>query len=160
MPAPRETDMADTASAKLYNNQILALAAALVTDDRLPNPDASAQVDSPLCGSRIRVDVSLAGDGKVAAYGQQVRACALGQSSAALMKRIAPGQTLAELKAGAAAVEAMLKHAAAPPTGIWSAFAVLEPARAHKSRHASILLPFRGILEAMDKAGSAERDNV
>ena len=144
--------MADTASASLYNERILALAAGLASDDRLSEPDATAQVDSPLCGSRIRVDVRLDAEGRVSEYGQQVRACALGQSSAALMKDIAPGKSADELQEAANAVEAMLKRDAMPPEGAWKAYSVLEPARAHKSRHASILLPFKAVLKAIGSA--------
>lgn len=136
----------------LYNETILALAAGLEKDDRLARPDATAQMDSPLCGSRIRVDVALDEDGRIAAYGQQVRACALGQSSAAIMKAHAVGKSRDDLAEIRDAVEAMLKRDGDAPTGEWADLAVLQPAKAHKSRHASILLPFKAAVKAMDEA--------
>lgn len=138
----------------LYNDRILTLAGGLAKDDRLTDPDASVQMDSPLCGSRIRVDVKLAADGRIAAYGQQVRACALGQSAAAIMKAHAAGKTVGDLMAIRDAVEAMLKRGGPAPTGEWADLAVLEPARNHKSRHASILLPFKAAVRAMEDAAA------
>lgn len=138
----------------LYNERILALAGSLAKDDRLIDPDATVQMDSPLCGSRIRVDVKLAPDGRVAAYGQQVRACALGQSAAAIMRAHAEGRSLRELTEIRDAVEAMLKRGEGPPDGDWADLAVLEPARNHKSRHASILLPFKAVVRAVEEAAS------
>lgn len=138
-------------SEALYNAEILSLAKQLDKDDRLDSPDTTVQLDSPLCGSRIRVDLSLDAEGRIAEYGQQVRACALGQSSAAIMKRHAAGRDRAEMAAVRDALEAMLKRDAPPPDGEWADLAVLLPARAHKSRHASILLPFRAVVKAMDE---------
>ncbi len=138
----------------LYNDRILTLAGGLAKDDRLADPDASVQMDSPLCGSRIRVDVKLAPDGRIEAYGQQVRACALGQSAAAIMKAHAAGKSVGDLMAIRDSVEAMLKGGGPAPSGEWADLAVLEPARNHKSRHASILLPFKAVVRAMEDAAA------
>ncbi|MDJ0684980.1 MAG: iron-sulfur cluster assembly scaffold protein [Alphaproteobacteria bacterium] len=135
----------------LYNDQILALAAGLEKKDRLDAPDATASVTSPLCGSRVKVDLVLR-DGVIADYGQEVRACALGQSSAALMKRLAVGHSLSQIAAAREAVRAMLKDGGAPPTGDWSDYGLLQPARDHRSRHPAILLPFDAIAKAAVEA--------
>lgn len=137
---------------QLYNRAILALAAELRADDRLAAPDASAELNSPVCGSRIRVDVTLDADDALAAYGQQVRACALGQSAAAVMARHAVGRKLPAFRALCAQMQAMLKEEGPPPDGDWSELAILTPARAHRSRHDSILLPFRAVIAAMEMA--------
>lgn len=144
--------MAEAPSNALYNERILALSSALLADDRLSDPAGSTQVDSPLCGSRIRVDINLGPNGVVSEYGQQVRACALGRASAALMKKLAHGRSLPELQAGEEAVEALLQHGTSVPEGPWVEYAILEPARHHKSRHASILLPFKAIIKAVEHA--------
>jgi NifU-like protein involved in Fe-S cluster formation len=135
----------------LYNEKILEAARGLDPDDRLSDPQASVQLTSPLCGSRIRVDLRLDG-GRVADYGQEVRACALGQSSAAIMKRHVVGMTRDELVDLRDRVEAMLKRGGDPPGGDWSELEILLPARAHKSRHASIMLPFKAAVKAFDAA--------
>lgn len=139
----------------LYNARILSLAGGLNKEDRLAHPDASVQMDSPLCGSRIRVDVTVDSNGLVQAYGQQVRACALGQSSAAIMKAHAVGKNLSELTQIRDALEDMLKRNGPVPQGEWADLAVLEPARGHKSRHASILLPFKAVVKAVQEALNA-----
>lgn len=138
-------------SETLYNDRILEIARGLSADDRLAEPRASVQETSPLCGSRIRVDVRVA-DGRVAAYGQEVRACTLGQSAAAIMKRHAVGRTRDELVAVRDAMEGMLKRGEPPPGGEWAELEVLLPARDHKSRHASIMLPFKAAVKAFDRA--------
>lgn len=142
-------------SEALYNEKILAMARGLNPDDRLDAPAASVQLTSPLCGSRIRVDLALT-DGKVTAYGQEVRACALGQSAAAIMKRHAVGRSRAELVAVRDRMEAMLKRGGDPPGGEWAELEVLLPARDHKSRHASIMLPFKAAVKAFDAADGGD----
>jgi NifU-like protein involved in Fe-S cluster formation len=136
----------------LYNERILALAGGLNKDDRLDAPDATAQEDSPLCGSRIRVDVRLDQADRLAGYGHQVHACALGQSSAAILQAGAIGRSVEELEAARDALEAMLKRGGPPPGAPWSDLEVLQPAKDFKSRHASILLPFRAVVKAMRSA--------
>jgi len=154
----RVTSMPAEAHEALYNEKILALAGSLAKDDRLADPDATADMVSPLCGSRIRVDVALDANGRVAEYGQQVRACALGQSAAAIMKSKAVGRTVEELIEIGDHVEAMLKRGGSPPDGDWADLAVLQPAKDHKSRHASILLPFKATVKAMNEALESRKD--
>lgn len=132
----------------LYNDRILALAGSLTKQDRLENPDASVTVTSALCGSRVKVDLKMK-DGVVTDYGQEVRACALGQSSAALMKQVVVGQTPAQIAQAAKQMRAMLKEGGDPPEGPWSVYEALIPARDHRSRHASIFLPFDGVEKAI-----------
>lgn len=144
--------MSDTNA--LYNDRIRALAAGLAADDRLATPEVTVQADSPLCGSRIRVDLTFDEEGRIAQYGQQVRACALGRSAAAIVAQNAPGETAESATLLRDRMAAMLKHGAPSPDGKWAALEVLVPARDHKSRHASILLPF----EAMVKGFAARQD--
>lgn len=139
----------------LYNDRILDLAAGLVKQDRLQDPDASVTVTSALCGSRVKVDLKLK-DGVITDYGQEVRACALGQSSAALMKQIVVGQTPDQVARAAREMRAMLKEDGNPPSGPWSVYEVLIPARDHRSRHASILLPFDGVEKAIAEIRKTE----
>lgn len=132
----------------LYNDRILALAGDLKKQDRLADADAGVTVTSALCGSRVKVDLKMEG-GVITDYGQEVRACALGQSSAALMKQTVIGQTPDQVAQAAREMRAMLKEEADPPSGPWSVYEVLIPARDHRSRHASILLPFDGVEKAI-----------
>ena len=141
---------AETDLIKLYSGRILALASAIPNAGRLDAPDASATRRSPLCGSTVTVDVAMDGP-RIAEMGQDVKACALGQASAAVVGEAAAGKTLAEVEAGRDALRAMLKGGPVPD-GDWAGFEVLEPARDYRNRHASIMLSIEALAEAMAAA--------
>ena len=131
----------------LYNKEILRLAAGLSRLERLENPGATVTKTSRICGSRITVDVAFE-DGVVADYAHEVKACALGQASAAIVAEHVIGKGIDEIDAVGRAVEKLLKENGDPPEGEWADFGVFVPARAHKSRHSAILLPFEALREA------------
>lgn len=133
----------------LYSDRVKALAGDIPRTTRLAAPDATVTMTSPLCGSRVTVDVRLEGD-RVADFGQTVRACTLGQASASIMGRHVVGRPAAEIRAVAKTLKAMLKEGAPPPEGEWSELAVLAPAQRFKSRHGSILLAFDAVVAALD----------
>lgn len=140
---------------EIYNTRILKLAANIPLTDRLDAPDASATAISKLCGSKVTVDVKMDGD-KVVAYGADIKACALGQASSSIMAHHVIGATAAELHDVAKAMRAMLKEGAEPPRdladGKWLDLEVLEPVREFKARHASTLLVFDAVEEAVEAA--------
>jgi NifU-like protein involved in Fe-S cluster formation len=136
----------------LYNRDILRLAASIPHLGRLEDPQASAERRSPVCGSRVVVDIALDEAGRVAAIGQEVRACALGQASAALMGAHALGRSAAELAAARDALGAWLAGAGGEPD-CWPGLAILAEARRYPARHASILLAFEAAAEAAARAG-------
>ena len=139
---------------KLYSGRILALAADIPNSDRLPNPNASVKKRSPLCGSMITVDVNVT-DGRISAFGQDVKACALGQASASVVGGAVVGLSRDEVASGRDALLAMLKQDGPVPAPPFDALEVLQPARDYKNRHASIMLAFEATLEAMDKAAQS-----
>ena len=112
----------------IYSQRILELAANIPRTQRLFRPDATASAHSKLCGSRVTIDVSMQ-DSVVTDYGQSVKACLLGQTSAAVMGREIVGSTAAELRAIGAQMRKMLKEGGPPPSGRWADLAVLEPVR-------------------------------
>jgi NifU-like protein involved in Fe-S cluster formation len=132
----------------LYSGRILELAANIPRTERLDHPDATARAYSKLCGSRVTVDLKLT-DGVVADYGQEVKACLLGQSSAAIMGRLVVGSTPDELRDVGKTMRAMLKENGPPPKGKWADLALLEPVRDYKARHASTLLVFDAVEDAL-----------
>ena len=140
----------------LYNDRILALAAGIPPAKRLPEPDGTAQAHSKLCGSTIIVDLKLHA-GKVAEFGQTVKACLLGQASAAVMAKNIVGTDEAELRRVAAEMRRMLKENGTPPGGRWADLAVLEPVRAVKARHTSTLLVFEAVERALDAAAAKSK---
>jgi NifU-like protein involved in Fe-S cluster formation len=138
-------------SAALYNNTILRLATSIPHHARLPEPQASAERRSPICGSRVTIDVRMSDDGRIVELGQEVRACALGQASAALMGEHAIGRSLAELEAARDALTDFLAGRRDDP-GEWPGLEIFAPARPHSARHPSIRLAFEAVAEAAAKA--------
>ena len=136
----------------IYNTRILELAGNIPRLGRLAAPDGTATAHSKLCGSTVTVDVKVDPDGTVADFAQEVRACALGQASSAIMGGHVVGSDLAELRALRDRMRAMLKAGGSPPDGRWADCAVLAPVRAYKARHASTLLTFEAAVEALEKA--------
>jgi len=138
--------------APLYNTEILRLAASIPYQERLTEPMASSEKRSPICGSRVTVDVIVDSDGRVSALGMLVRACALGQASAALMAQHAIGRSAEELADARDALTAWLAgERKAPPD--WPGLDVFTPALAVSARHPSIRLAFEA---AADAAGEAQ----
>lgn len=133
----------------VYNKRILELAANIPHIGRMVDPDATATKHSKLCGSTVTVDLK-AENGLVTDFAHEVKACALGQASSSIMARHIIGSTAEELRSVRATVRTMLKENGAPPEGKWSDLACLEPVRDYKARHASTLLTFDAVVEAMD----------
>lgn len=142
-------------TAALYNTQILKLATSIPYHARLPHPQGSSERRSPICGSRVTVDVIVDNAGRVVELGQEVRACALGQASASLMGAHAIGRNLAELEEARDALTAFLAGTREDP-GIWPGLEIFGPARAHSARHASIRLAFEAVAEAAARAATAQ----
>lgn len=134
----------------IYNDRLLALAAAMPRTARLAAPLATVKKHSKLCGSTVEVDLVMDED-VVTEYGQTVRACLLGQIACAIMGREIVGSTAAELRAVVAAMRAMLKENGAPPQGRWADLGLLESVRDYKSRQPSTLLVFDAVEEAISK---------
>ena len=140
--------MSDSDLVKLYSGRILALAADIPHLGRLPEPMGSARKRSPLCGSTVTVDLRVE-NGRISAFAQDVKACALGQAAAAVVGGAILGRSLAEVEAGRDALRAMLKDNGPVPAAPFDGFEVLIPARDYKNRHASILLALEATAEAM-----------
>ena len=142
---------ADTDLVKLYSGRILALAADVPMTDRLESPMATAKKRSPLCGSTVTVDLDLT-DGKITRFGQDVKACALGQASAAVLGQSVIGRTRDEIETARDELKAMLKSGGDVPAAPFDGLEALAPAKDFKNRHASILLAFEATAEAMAQA--------
>ena len=135
---------------EVYNNRILELAGNIPRLGRLPDPAASATAHSKLCGSTVTVDLKM--DGPVVSdFAHEVKACALGQASSSIMARHVVGSDADELRSLRETVRKMLKENGPPPTGKWADIAVLEPVRDYKARHASTMLTFDAVVQAIDK---------
>jgi NifU-like protein involved in Fe-S cluster formation len=146
--------MSDSDLIKLYSGRILALAADIPHHGRLPAPQGTARRRSPLCGSTVTADVVVKG-GRIAEFAQDVKACALGQASAAVLGKVVLGRSLDELETTREALRAMLKDAGPVPAAPFDGYEVLLPARDYKNRHASILLALEAVCEAAAVAAAA-----
>jgi len=135
----------------LYSAKILRLVANIPHAGRLAAPDASSEKTSKLCGSKITVDVALT-DGRVSDFAQEVRACALGQASAAVLGANIIGADVNEIEVARDALRAMLKSDGPAPGGRFSELSVLEAVKDYPARHASTLLAFEAALDAVRKA--------
>ena len=138
----------------LYSDRILEIAGNQPIPGRLSNPDASARKVSRVCGSTIEVDIKFR-DGVIVDYGHEISACALGQTSAAIVATHIVGTPVAEFRRVRDEMIAMLKADGPPPAGEkWVDLKYLEPVRDYRPRHTSTLLVFDAVAEALDKAGA------
>ena len=140
----------------LYSQKILEIAANQPVPGRLVHPDATARRVSRVCGSSIEVDIAVA-DGRIVEYGHALSACALGQTSAAIVATNIAGTPVDEFRALRQQMTAMLKADGPPPAGRWADLAYLEPVKDYAPRHTSTLLVFDAVVDALDKieAGQA-----
>lgn len=140
-------------SLDLYTPEIAALATGNPFPDRLADPQASAERRSPICGSRVTVDVALGEDGRVAQVGTQVRACLLGQASSTLMARHVIGRSPEEIAAARDELTAWLAGQGGAPS--WPGLDIFAPGLKLTARHPSIRLAFEAAAEAADEAARA-----
>lgn len=147
----RQDHMSDSDLIKLYSKQILALASSIPHLGKLDDADGEAKARSPLCGSTVVSGVTLDGQ-TVAHFAQNVKACALGQASAAILGKVVIGLDRGTLQRGRDELHQMLADNGPVPSAPFESYEVLLPAREFKNRHASILLPFDATLSAIDDA--------
>ena len=142
---PPESDLI-----KLYSGKILKMAAEPIYRERLSEPDASVTKRSPLCGSAITVDINVE-SGIITHYGQDVRACALGQASSSIIGRAIVGRSLTEVQRAYEELSEMLKNDGPTPSKPFEELYMLQPASEYKNRHASILLSLEATLAAFQQ---------
>jgi NifU-like protein involved in Fe-S cluster formation len=137
----------------VYNAKILGFAGNIGRIGRLADPDATATAHSRLCGSTVTVDLKMR-DGVVTDFAHEVKACALGQASSSIMAEHVVGASAEELRAVRQTMLKMLKENGAPPNGRFDDLKYLEPVRDYKARHASTMLTFDAVVDAI---GQIER---
>lgn len=140
-------------SETLYNTRILRLAAATAGAARLDGAQGSATKVSPVCGSKVTADIDLDSAGRVVRFGQEIRACALGQAAATLVDAEIIGKHPADLAAARAELADWLA-ARSETAPAWPGMDVFAPARPHRARHASILLSLDAAIAAAEAAAT------
>ncbi len=138
----------------VYNAKILGFAGNIQRIGRLDAPDATAKAHSKLCGSFAVVDLRMEGD-TVVDFAHEVKACALGQASSSIMAAHVVGAKSGELRRVREQMYAMLKEEGTPPNGRFDDLKYLEPVRGYKARHASTLLTFDAVVDAIDQIEKA-----
>ncbi len=136
---------------ELYSQKILNLATLNPLSEPIESPQASAKKRSPICGSEVEVSIALQDD-KISEYSQTVNACALGQASSAIFAQNVIGRSEGELEKLRQELLAFLKAEGGAPAAPFEEYAILEPAQAHRNRHASIMLPVEATLMALEQA--------
>lgn len=93
------------------------------------------------------MDIVLDTSGQIVAFGQDVRACALGQASAALLGRDVLGQTGPFLTLVSKGLAVWLARESEDPPD-WPGIDIFTAARDYPARHAAICLPFEAAAAA------------
>jgi NifU-like protein involved in Fe-S cluster formation len=132
----------------VYNSKILGFAGNISRIGRIEVPDASAKAHSKLCGSTIVVDIKMQGD-EIADYAHDVKACALGQASSAIVAANILGASSDEMRQVRLKMLQMLKEDGPVPEGRFADLKYLQPVKNHKARHASTLLVFDAVVDAL-----------
>ena len=148
---PISRDMIDD----LYSARILTLAANLPHAGRLPAPQGTGERVARLCGSKATVDVVLDAGGRVAAFAQDVKACALGQAAAGVVGEVVIGATREELQSARDAMLAMLKSGGDGPDGRFEGLRALKQVADYPARHASTMVAIEATLDAVAQAAGA-----
>jgi NifU-like protein involved in Fe-S cluster formation len=141
----------------IYNAKILGFAGNIARIGRLDQADATATAHSKLCGSTVLVDIRLDGDA-IADFAHEVKACALGQASSSIMAQNVVGATVAEVREAREALRRMLKENGGPPEGRFADLKYLEPVRDYKARHASTMLTFDAVVDAIDQIEARRKE--
>jgi NifU-like protein involved in Fe-S cluster formation len=150
--------MSDIVISDVYNAKILEYAGNIQRIGRLAAPDASATAHSKLCGSTVTVDVKMHNN-IIVDFAHDVKACALGQAASSIMASRIVGSSIAELRKVREEMRAMLKENGPPPSGHFEELKFLEPVRDYKARHASTMLTFDAVVDAITQV-EARRETV
>jgi NifU-like protein involved in Fe-S cluster formation len=140
-------------AARLYTPELLALAVELARWPRLGEAALHGEARSPTCGSILALDLELDEAGRIERLGMTVRACAVGQASAAIFARAAEGRTADDIARSLGQLGGWLAANDAIPD--WPGLAPIEPARSLPGRHGAMLLPWKAALAALSSTAPA-----
>lgn len=139
----------------LYNKKILEFAALVPRVGQLAAPDASGTAHSPICGSRITVDIKLEAN-VITDYAHEPRSCAIGQAVASFVAQTVVGLTIDDVDEGAEIMKAVLQDKTLPPPGHWAELEPFLPVADFRSRHGSAMLPFEALQRAIAEAANPD----
>lgn len=137
----------------LYTRDILRLATRVGDWPMLAHADARIERRATVCGSRVAVAVALDCARLVEAIGLDVKACALGQASSAVLAAAIIGADATSIASARDALAAFLEGERDHP-GDWPGIAELAVVRDYPARHASVRLAFEAAAEAVALASA------
>lgn len=137
---------------ELYSARILKLAANMPHSGRLAAPQGTGERVARLCGSRAIVDVTLGDEDRIAAFAQDVKACALGQAAAGVLGDSVLGASADEIAAARDAMTTMLKSGGDGPEGRFEGLRALKLVADYPARHASTMVAIEATLDAVRQA--------
>ncbi|MDM9628105.1 iron-sulfur cluster assembly scaffold protein [Rhizobium sp. S152] len=143
----------------IYNSKILEFAGNIPLIGSLADADASAQAHSKLCGSKVKIWLKMDGD-RVSGFAHDVKACALGQASSSIMARHVVGATADEVRAARGEMIDMLKADGEGPSGRFEDMRYLRPVKDYKARHASTMLTFDAVVDAIGQIEASRAQPV
>lgn len=108
-----------------------------------------ADARSSVCGSALSVGLNLDDKGRVSRIGLKVSACAVGQSSAAILAGAVEGASREDIAKTFDAIELWLKGEGDQPQ--WPRFDTLVGARERAGRHGALRLPWQAALAALSQ---------
>ena len=142
------TNMSDNSEMiDLYSKKILEFAGNIPLTTPLNTFSGTATRRSPMCGSNLQVWITVNG-GKITNFSHEVKTCALGQASSAIIAEQIIGLNIDQVKLGRDQLFNMLTKNGPIPQNPFENLEVLLPAVAYKNRHASIMLSFETIIDA------------
>ena len=137
---------------ELYSARILKLAANMPHSGRLSAAQGTGERVAKLCGSKAVVDVMLDEAGRISAFAQDVKACALGQAAAGVLGESVIGASTEEIAAACDAMTAMLKAGGEGPEGRFEGLRALKLVADYPARHASTMVAIEATLDAVKQA--------
>lgn len=143
----------------IYSAKILSYAGNIGRLGAMDDADCSADAHSRLCGSRMTVYLKLE-DGHVSDFSHEVKACALGQASAAIMAETVIGATPEEILTARDAMLAMLKSSGDGPDGRFAEMRCLLPVKDYPARHGSVMLTFVATAKALERLNASDKEAV
>lgn len=133
----------------IYNRALIDLSSRAGDSRALPHATHHGHAVSPICGSDVRVALTLDDAGRISGFGYELQACALTRAVMAVVQDAAIGADRAEIAAAHAGLSALLEGRTPYwPRAAWQEMAVLAPLKDHRVRHNAMQLPFLAIENA------------
>lgn len=138
---------------KLYTPEMLAAAVELAHFPPIENATLHGEARSVSCGSTLALDLMQDAKGRVEGIGLRVRACAVGQASAAIFGRHIAGMTGADLLEARSAMLLWLKEDGPLPS--WPDIELIAAAKDYPGRHGAMLLPWNAAADALSRTAAS-----